>query len=155
MNISFFVNQLQDAYEGDPWFGRNAVALLSDAGRTDVFNKPSGEHSIVELVWHMVNWRRFVINALSDDPQPVSVFEKDDWRAIDPSDKSLWKSGLDQLQDTQTELLVLMQQQEESILQQNVPGRSYTYLTLFSGIVQHDIYHLGQIAYVTKMLRVI
>ena len=38
-------------------------------------------------------------------------------------------------------------------LAKQVPGRSYPYETMFQGIVQHAIYHSGQIAMVLSMLR--
>ena len=47
--------QMKDAYEGDPWFGRNAKTLLSEISEEMAMQKPSGQHSILELVWHMVN----------------------------------------------------------------------------------------------------
>ena len=38
-------------------------------------------------------------------------------------------------------------------LAKQVPGRDYSYKTLLHGIVQHAIYHSGQIAMVLSMLR--
>lgn len=38
-------------------------------------------------------------------------------------------------------------------LGKRVPGRDYSYETLLHGIVQHAIYHSGQIAMVLSMLR--
>ena len=38
-------------------------------------------------------------------------------------------------------------------LAKQVPGRNYPYETLLNGIVQHTIYHSGQIAMVLSMLR--
>ena len=38
-------------------------------------------------------------------------------------------------------------------LTKQVPGRGYPYETVFHGIVEHAIYHSGQIAMVLSMLR--
>jgi uncharacterized damage-inducible protein DinB len=38
-------------------------------------------------------------------------------------------------------------------LTKQVPGRGYPYETLLDGIVQHAIYHSGQIAMILSMLR--
>ena len=38
-------------------------------------------------------------------------------------------------------------------LAKQVPGRNYPYETMFRGIVEHAIYHSGQIAMVLSMLR--
>ena len=40
-----------------------------------------------------------------------------------------------------------------SDLGKQVPGRDYPYETMFEGIVQHTIYHAGQIAMIRSMLR--
>jgi uncharacterized damage-inducible protein DinB len=38
-------------------------------------------------------------------------------------------------------------------LAKQVPGRNYSYETMFQGIVEHAIYHSGQIAMALSMLR--
>jgi uncharacterized damage-inducible protein DinB len=146
--------QLKDVYEGEPWFGRNAKALLQDAGAVDVFHKLNGQHSILELLWHVITWRDFTLSRL----QPSSVqnsryFEQQDWQLSNVTNTNLWHDGLKKLELTQMELVDVLQQQKDSLLVQTVPERTYTFRTLLYGIVQHDIYHLGQIAYITKFLK--
>jgi uncharacterized damage-inducible protein DinB len=41
----------------------------------------------------------------------------------------------------------------DSILNEPVGGRKYKFSKLLYGIVEHDIYHAGQIAYAWKALR--
>jgi uncharacterized damage-inducible protein DinB len=65
----------------------------------------------------------------------------------------LWQEGLQKLQQSQDELLRLLAQKDDALLEQNVSGRTYNYRKLISGIIQHDIYHLGQIAFITKALK--
>jgi hypothetical protein len=55
--VQYIIAQLKDSYEGDPWFGRNIQKLLYEVTEDIAFDKPNGQHSITELVWHMVNWR--------------------------------------------------------------------------------------------------
>ena len=150
--ILLITERLKDAYEGDPWYGRNIRDILSEIDEDLAFQKPSGQHSILELVWHMINWREFVISRFRNDLQ-LSHFEKNDWRALDHNDRSLWKKGLDRLQELQGELVILFQQQQDSILLEKIHERDYDFRKLLSGIVEHDIYHLGQIAYIKKLLQ--
>ena len=146
--------QLKDAYEGDPWFGRSIKSLLKDVEEDTVFEKPNGEHSIVELLWHIINWRAFTINRIREgDEVSLKFFEANDWRHLEHHDKSLWKKGLHKLNETQSELVAVIQHQQDSILDETVPGRNYSFKKMLYGIVQHDVYHAGQIAYLTKMLR--
>jgi len=59
---------------------------------------------------------------------------------------------LNRLQETQNELINLLEKQQESLLEKSVSERTYNFRKLLQGLIQHDIYHLGQIAYIKKML---
>ncbi len=86
--------QLKDAYEGDPWFGRSAKELLADVREPMAFEKLNSQHSIVELLWHMITWREFTISRLQKDrSQSLVYFEDADWRLLDHNDKTLWQDG--------------------------------------------------------------
>lgn len=152
--ILLLAEQIKTAYEGDPWFGRNVREILSEINEAVVFEKPGGQHSILELLWHMITWKEFTISRLRNDNSiSLQYFEKNDWRELDHSDKSLWQQGLKQFSQLHNELVEVLQQQEDELLSKRVEGRQYDFRKLIYGIVQHDIYHLGQIAYVKKMLR--
>jgi uncharacterized damage-inducible protein DinB len=152
--ILLIIDKFKDAYEGDPWFGRNAKALLAEVDETIAFEKPAGQHSIVELLWHVIVWREFTISRLSShNEQPAAYVEERDWMQLDHTDKTLWKKGLDRLQQVQDELIEILQQQTDDILPKKVKERTYDFRKLLHGISEHDIYHLGQIVYVSKLLR--
>lgn len=146
--------QLKEAYEGDPWFGKAAKTLLAEAAAVDVFQKPNGQHSILQLLWHIITWREFTLTRLRPEPGKNSIyFEQHDWRKLDEGDKNLWHDGLKKLASVHNELVEVLQQQQDSLLIERVPERDYTFRKLLYGAVQHDIYHLGQIAYITKLLK--
>jgi hypothetical protein len=50
-------------------------------------------------------------------------------------------------------LIEIIQQQKDDILSQQVRDRNYDFRKLLYGIKEHDIYHLGQIAYIKKLLQ--
>ncbi|WP_066406515.1 DinB family protein [Flavisolibacter tropicus] len=152
--LSNIISQLKDAYEGDPWFGRAVLNILAEVDERIVFEKPGGQHSIVELLWHMITWREFTIDRLQHSPQmTLAYFEEMDWRELDHSDRTLWKQGLERLQETQAQLLALLKDCTDELLDQDVRERNYPFRKLLYGIIQHDIYHLGQVAYIQKLLK--
>ena len=154
MEIDHLILQLKDAYEGEPWFGRNAKQLLGEIEETEAFIKPNDQHSLLELVWHMTTWREFTINCLQPTPGlNLKHFEEVDWRQLDHNDKALLQEGLQKFHATQQQLISILEKQDDTILEENVRERNYNYRKLINGIIQHDIYHLGQIAYIVKMLR--
>jgi uncharacterized damage-inducible protein DinB len=144
---------MKEAYEGDPWYGKSASVLLSEADASLAFENPSGEHSMVEILWHMINWKEFVISRMREIPtKNIRVFEENDWRSIKPSEVTMWPDGLRRYHELHNELHFLIQQQKDELLHQTVPDRKYDFRKLLNGVMQHDIYHLGQIAYLQKLL---
>ena len=151
--LAFIKSQLTAAWSGEPWFGRSAKALLAEVKEDIAFQKPGDQHSPLELLWHMITWREFTIDRLQHSPQmQMAYFDKNDWRTLDHADITLWPQGLERLDETQNELLALLDEHDESLLDLQVPERDYNFRYLLHGIVQHDAYHLGQIAYLVKLL---
>ncbi len=150
--IAFITRQLKDAYEGDPWFGRSVTSILADTTETTAFQKLNGQHSIVEILWHIITWREFVLDRLQP-AKPMGYFEENDWRDLDHTNKKLWSQGVERLQQLQGELILLLQKSSDEILENIVAERKYNFRKLLNGLIQHDIYHLGQIAFIGKMLQ--
>lgn len=116
--------------------------------------KPSdGSHSIAELVYHMVTWRDFTVSRLQpEEGKSSAYFEKMDWRTLDHDKVETWTHGLQLLEKSQQRLIATMEKFNDSILAEPVDERKYNFRTLLYGVVHHDIYHAGQIAYAWKLL---
>ena len=153
--IQYIISMLKEAYDGDPWHGRSIKSLLSEADAEMGLKKPSkNAHSIAELVYHMVTWRDFTISRLRPEPGKDSAyFEKMDWRKLDLKDAETWKRGLTLLEESQQKLLSTLEDYNDSILSEPVDERKYNFRHLLYGLVSHDIYHAGQIAYAWKLLK--
>lgn len=152
--VQYLSKQLQNSYEGEPWFGRSIKTTLGEIDADTALQKPNDQHSILELLYHMIIWREFTISRLQPgNDQTMKYFDQNDWRNLDHSDKSLWEKGLQLLQNTQQLLSVLLENLDDEVLGKQVAEREYNYRALLHGIIQHDIYHIGQIAYVKKLLK--
>lgn len=150
--INNILHQLKDTWNGDPWFGKPIKELLEGITEKEAYSHPSGQHSIAQLVWHMVTWRQFVLSRIHPkESKDLDYFEEKDWRQVSPQTHS-WQAGLEQLHQTSEELTQALKTFDDAILEQQVSDRNYTFRKLLYGIVQHDIYHLGQIAYLRKLL---
>ena len=146
--------QLKEVYQADPWFGRSVKAILNEIEEGIVFEKPNNQHSILELIWHMITWKEFTISRLrNENDKSLEAFETMDWRQLDHTDKTLWQQGLQRFAELHKELEEVIQQQKDELLSKPVNGRNYDFRKLLYGIVHHDIYHLGQIAYIKKLLQ--
>ena len=151
--ILLIAEHIKDSYEGDPWFGRSVTSILNEVDEAIVFEKPNGQHSILELLWHMITWKEFTIDRLRNNNEKSEYFDEKDWIELDHSDKTLWPQGLQRFAKLHNELIELIQQQKDDILSQQVSGKSYDFRKLLYGIIDHDIYHLGQIAYIKKLFQ--
>ena len=73
--ISRIIDQIKDSYEGEPWFGRNLKTLLSEVDPDLASQKINGQHSILELLYHMIVWREFTISRLQPNGKELAYFE--------------------------------------------------------------------------------
>jgi len=147
------IETLHDVMDGKPWFGRPIFSLLNQVHPADVFKKPNDEgHSLIELVYHMITWAEFTLHRVEGRKEyDMALMESQDWRLIDPLQHT-WSKGLETLRFTHDEIIKLLHHRDDSFLDQKVDYRDYNFRFLLNGLIQHDIYHLGQIAYVTKWL---
>lgn len=144
-------NQLQQAFDGEPWHGSSMMLLLTGIRAAKALAKPVSQvHSIWELILHITAWRNFAIAKLSGQVSfDISTAEQD-WPAIIHTDEQAWQKALQDLQTSQQRLLELMKEVKDVLLEEIVPGRKYTFYVLLHGIIQHDLYHCGQIALLKK-----
>jgi uncharacterized damage-inducible protein DinB len=152
--IQHVIRLLQETYEGNPWHGRSIKSLLSEVTPEAGLKKPNGaSHSIAELVYHMATWRDFTVSRLrAEEGKDTQYYEDNDWRTLDLTNIQTWQKGLELLEESQHRLVTLLEEFQDSILPEKVDERKYTFKVLLYGVVQHDAYHAGQIAYVSKLL---
>jgi uncharacterized damage-inducible protein DinB len=151
--IQSIINNLENVLERQPWFGRPVYAILEEVNTDNVHKKPNGNgHSLIELLYHTLTWAEFVLEAVKEKKEKgVDYFENRDWIEIDPS-KHTWQQGLQELKETHRQIINILQSKEDSFLKEMVEGRKYNNRFMLNGLIQHNIYHLGQIAYINKWL---
>ena len=146
--IQTIIALLQRTFNGKAWHGPNVLSVLQTLSLDQLSRKRGNSNSIIELVGHIHAWRVFTIKKLSGDIA-YEVSDALNFPSIELTEAN-WKHLLDQLQQSQEDLLALLEQQEDAILQQIVPGKNYAYYELLYGSIHHDLYHLGQIILLQK-----
>jgi uncharacterized damage-inducible protein DinB len=147
------IKEIKTVLQGEPWFGRAVYELLEETDETKVYLKPADtEHSLIELLYHMLTWTEFTVNRVAGKKEKdLKAMENLDWRTIDPAIHS-WKKGLIEFKSANTTLLKLLAAKEDSFLDDKVDYRNYNFRFLINGMIQHTIYHLGQVAYLNKLV---
>lgn len=151
--VKSIIKNLENVLAGNPWFGRPVYAILHEIHPVMVYTKPGGNsHSLIELLYHIITWAEFTVKRLEKDTESdMQAFEQMDWRLIDPHIHT-WANALEQFKTTHDRILELLQDKQDAFLQEKVDYRDYDFRFLLNGLIQHDIYHLAQIAYVKKLL---
>lgn len=151
--LDYFITTFHSILQGDPWYGQPAIKILQSVDPAIVYQKPNdNSHSLIELLYHMVTWAEFTLKRLQrDEEKDMAAFEKLDWREINPQEDT-WEKGVAQFKVTHDLIVELLGTKDDEFLSEKVDYRDYNFRFLLHGIIQHDIYHLGQIAYLKKLL---
>jgi uncharacterized damage-inducible protein DinB len=136
---------LRSTFEKNAWYGPAVMEVLADVTPEQATKNINGSNSIIELVGHMTAWRTFTIKKLEGD----SEFDIENDEMNFPSSND-WELTLQGIKESQNKLLLLLESISEEKISEMVPGRKYNFQTLLHGVIQHDIYHLGQIQLIKK-----
>lgn len=145
--IDRIVCLVEKTFNKQPWYGNSIAATLSSVDEKIVYWRHGETHSIIEIVLHMISWRKFCTQRIKDD-NDFEIGEDSNFPT-----SSTWAEAIDRLNQSQLTLVEAIKQFPEDRLGDLVPSKiqKYTYYTLLHGVIQHDIYHLGQIALLLKL----
>lgn len=144
---------IQNILNGEPWYGRPVFAILNEIDPHIVFKKPNpNSHSIAELLYHTITWAEFCLKQIEKaDKKLIEEIQSRDWRNIDPSVHN-WEKGLEELRTIHDQIISALESKDDEWLKEKVHFRNFNFRFMLNGLIQHDIYHIGQIAYVKKLL---
>lgn len=145
--VERLLDQLNRAWGGDAWHGPPLRTLLDGVSERQSAERPlSGVHTIGEIVMHVTVWIDVVTRRLHGEAfEPASAAE--DWP---PCEKL--SAALTRLEDAHSRLLDTVARMSADALDNPVPGKPYTAYVMLEGIIQHNLYHAGQIALLKKTL---
>lgn len=152
--IHRIADQLDREYSGEPWHGSPLRAILAGIDHASAIKHPvPGAHSIWELVLHVTAWKNEVRLRLAG--AEAAEPRDGDWPAVRDASAAGWADALERLDVAHRLLLSAVREFPEQHLP--VPtndhrgeGIAATHYELLMGILQHDVYHTGQIALLKK-----
>jgi uncharacterized damage-inducible protein DinB len=147
------LQQIADSYRAatikGAWYGPSLAELLEKITPELAITPPiPGANPISALLQHLLLWNERIRNTSDATPMPKWQAEQE-W-AEPPIP---WSDLLTRWDQSRDQLEAHIRNFPEHDLSKQVPGRTYSYAFLFPGIVQHTIYHSGQIALVLSLLR--
>jgi len=143
-------DQLKRAFEGKAWHGPSVSEVLAGVTAEQAAARPiSDAHSIWEITLHIATWERVGRRRIQESA-PIDVSDDEDWPEVEDTSEEAWKRTLDEVRGNHLSLREAIAGLDEARLGDIVPGTTYSVYFLLHGVIQHDLYHAGQIALLKK-----
>ncbi len=145
-------DQLKRTFERDAWHGPALREVLEGVTAKQAAARPiPGAHTIWELVHHIAAWEEVVTQRLGGEPWMEYPTEKD-WPPVLDEQPASWDDALGRLANARSQLRETVGAASEARLAETVPNADYTFYVLVHGVIQHGLYHAGQITVLKKAL---
>ncbi len=145
---------LASAINGEAWYGDSLRKILDNVTAKQAEARPIPKaHSIWELVLHVEAWVKFCLGAVQGKPIPPwpAMPKEQDWPPVIETGEGGWTQAVSSFFSTHLQLVEALKTLSDDRLEATVPGRSYNFYHLFQGMIQHAVYHGGQIALLKKL----
>jgi uncharacterized damage-inducible protein DinB len=145
--IERILDQLNRAWGGPSWTGVDIRPSLDGITDTQARAHPLPDvHSIIELVAHMSFWMDVVALRLTGKAKEPTAEE--DWRDVT---QLRWEDAITEMENAESRLSDAVARLSVDDLDKIVAGRDYTMYVMLHGVIQHNLYHAGQIAVLKKV----
>jgi uncharacterized damage-inducible protein DinB len=149
-------HDLETVLWGDAWYGPSIYNTIEKVSFETAYEKPPGSvHNIAGLVLHMLSWTEEVMDRMNG----MAAQMPSSGNFPDPGapDEQKWQNYVNDLKLVNVNLLGVIQnfpneQWDELINDTRENKPKVTYKGLIYGFIQHQVYHAGQIALLTRII---
>ena len=145
-------DQIRRSFEGNAWHGDSVLEILADVDAKTAAAKPvPNAHSIWELLLHIAAWDDAVRRRAGGEA--VTLKDEQNFPPVKEVSEAAWRQAIESVKQTHNQLIQAVAAFPDSRLMDPVPGKTekyHNFFYMFSGIVQHELYHAGQIALLKK-----
>ena len=157
-DTTFYATLVEQTQSGDPWYGPAITLVVQGLTAQQASAHPiPTAHSIWEITLHMTSWVREVRRRLEQGNPRMP--QDGDWPSIPEPTEGNWWQALDEMEAAHNELREALQRFPEAKLNEVIGtdrdaplGSGVSYAAMMQGLLQHDAYHLGQVALLKKAL---
>lgn len=142
-------DQFRRAYSGVAWHGPGLLELLADVDATTAAAKPvPAAHSIWELALHTAAWDAACLRRIGGKKTQLTGVRN--FPRVPKPTPAAWRKAVAHVKRTHNALVRTVAALPDSRLRDRVPGKHYDFWHMLHGVVQHELYHAGQIAILKK-----
>jgi len=146
-------DQLRRAFDGEAWHGDSLFEILKRVTAAQASTRSiRSAHTIWELVLHIAAWDDVVLRRLGGSA--VTLSDAENFPSVADVSDGAWREAVARTRRIHEELVAAVIALPDSRLDDIVPGKEgahYTYYYMLHGVVQHELYHAGQITLLKKM----
>lgn len=148
--VERILDQMDRAFAGEAWHGPNLTRLLEGVTAQEAVQHPiAGAHSIWELVNHIAAWNEIMRRELEGEALEINT--EMDWPGVGEASEAAWKAALGKLRENRARIRKKVATLRDEQLDEKPAARTEnTRYVMLHGLVQHDLYHAGQIAILKK-----
>jgi hypothetical protein len=139
---SVLLGELKTTHDEQNWFVPASKAVAGLTAEQAVWKDGKGNHSIAELVSHLVFWNESNLAKFKGEKPPAFSGRNDDTFVM-ISDKASWDAAVRRLNDVLTGL--------EKVVEAADDKQIASWSATIANISTHNAYHTGQIIYVRKL----
>lgn len=134
---------------GSPWHGDAIWQILDSVSVGQAAARPLPQaHTIWEIVMHMTFWESVVIKRLTG--QHAGLVEELNFPAMPAPTEENWRKALDEFRASNEGFRQALQRLDPARLNDLTAAGKRTFYGEAHGIVEHHVYHAGQIALLLK-----
>jgi uncharacterized damage-inducible protein DinB len=150
--LAELIDDLVQAYDGDPWHGPPLRKVLDGVTHEVAAARPvANGHSIWELVAHLAAWDGIVSDRILER-RPIEAPDTGDFPQVTDVGPDAWTRALLELDRQHARLVQTVSALDIERLGEIVAGKAYPTAHMIRGVAQHMAYHAGQIALLRKLV---
>ncbi|HVP54817.1 MAG TPA: DinB family protein [Candidatus Eisenbacteria bacterium] len=149
-------DQLLRAFQGAAWHGDSLLEILDGVTAAQACAHPiKHAHSIWELVLHIAAWDGAARRRMAGEA--VVLSDDQNFPPVKDTSEGAWQRALENAKKAHSQLVEAVAAFPEARLNEKVPGKPkeadwHNFYYMLHGVVQHELYHAGQIALLKKAL---
>jgi len=156
--IRHIIRQLLEVQSGKLWMGDNFEKKINAITDEEAFLRPLPQlHSAAELIAHLTAWRNDTILKIKNARGELTDNGENNWPDNDILKKIGWAVLIQSYRDSTFQIIELLKEKDDSFLNERYYDQDYgdhfEYSFAINGMLHHDLYHLGQLGIVLKLVK--
>jgi len=144
-------NLYQSIYNGNPWLEVTLADTLKDVTAAQAYKKINPNlNTIWEIVNHLIQWRRNILRRVQGEI--ITTPDHNYFVPILDSSEPAWEQSLQSLAKSQELWSACLSDFNDADFEKIDQNNNHNFYEDIHGIIQHDVYHLGQIVILKKLL---